>query len=141
MNDEVTQQLTATAERLASAAEALDRVLGRLDAQQEALNAKVDRIVAAVEERPGEAGIEIDGDTGKWKDRVVELEKANHELKAQAARMARKTLPPAVSTLLSKHVEAGERLDAAALDKALQPLSIEQRIAVKAEMARAGMIA
>ena len=49
MNEEMVQQMMATAERLASAAESLDRVLGRLDAQQEALNAKVDRIVAAVE--------------------------------------------------------------------------------------------
>ena len=52
MNEEVVQQLMATAERLASAAESLDRVLGRLDAQQDALNTKVDRIVAAVEEQP-----------------------------------------------------------------------------------------
>ena len=55
MNEEMTQQLVATAERLANAAEALDRVLGRLDGQQEALNAKVDRIVAAVEERLDDA--------------------------------------------------------------------------------------
>ena len=51
MNEEVMQQWMATAERLASAAESLDRVLGRLDAQQETLCAKVDRIVAAVDER------------------------------------------------------------------------------------------
>ncbi len=51
MNEEMMQQLMATAERLANAAESLDRVLGRLDAQQEALNAKVDRIVAAVDEQ------------------------------------------------------------------------------------------
>ena len=57
MNEEMTQQLVATAERLANAAEALDRVLGRLDGQQEALNAKVDRIVAAVEERMDDAGV------------------------------------------------------------------------------------
>ncbi len=50
MNEEMVQQLMATAERLANAAESLDRVLGRLDSQQEALNAKVDRIVAAVDE-------------------------------------------------------------------------------------------
>jgi hypothetical protein len=50
MSEQMTQQMMATAERLASAAEALDRVLQRLDAQQEALNAKVDRIAAAVEE-------------------------------------------------------------------------------------------
>jgi hypothetical protein len=52
MNEEMVQQLMTTAERLANAAESLDRVLGRLDAQQEALNTKVDRIVAAVEEQP-----------------------------------------------------------------------------------------
>ena len=46
--NEMIDQLAAAADRLASAAETLDRVLGRLDAQQEALNAKVDRIVAAV---------------------------------------------------------------------------------------------
>ncbi len=51
MNEEMVQQLMATAERLANAAESLDRVLGRLDAQQDALNAKVDRIVAAVDEQ------------------------------------------------------------------------------------------
>ena len=51
MNEEMVKQMMATAERLASAAESLDRVLGRLDAQQDALNTKVDRIVAAVDER------------------------------------------------------------------------------------------
>jgi len=137
MNKEIAEQLAGTAERLATAAEALDRVLGKLDAQQEALNAKVDRIVAAVEERRGDA--EVEGDP-QLRERVAELEKTNAELKAQAARMARKTLPPVVSALLSKGGEVGERLDGPALDKALQTLSVEQRIAVKAEMARAGMI-
>jgi hypothetical protein len=142
MNQEMTQQLAATAERLANAAETLDRVLGKLDSQHEALNAKVDRIVAAVEERSFET---ISGptrgtdDMRKLEGRVVELEKANTELKAQAARMTRKTLSPLVSALLSKSSpDAG--LDPGALDKTLQTLSVEQRIAVKAEMARAGMI-
>jgi hypothetical protein len=35
----------------------------------------------------------------------------------------------------------GERFDAATLDKALGSLSVEQRIAVKTEMARAGLLA
>jgi len=139
MDEGMTQQLAAAAERLANAAGALDRVLEKLDAQQEALNAKVDLIVAAVEERIAEPANEAGG--GKLAARVAELEKANTELKAQAARMARKTLSPLVTTLLSKSgSEAGEKLEGGALDKALQSLSVEQRIAVKAEMARAGMI-
>ena len=138
MNDEMMQQLMATAERLASAAESLDRVLGRLDAQQDALNAKVDRIVAAVDERSYEPA---DHDaTRQLQERVAELEKSNTDLKAQAARMVRKTLPPMVSAILAKSGAEGERIEKGVLDKTLQSLSVEQRIAVKAELARAGMI-
>ena len=136
---ELIDQLAAAADRLAAAAETLDRVLGKLDAQQEALNAKVDRIVAAVEEH--EVHADADPPTAhELEQRVAELEKANTELKAQAARLTRKTLSPFVSVLLAKSVAEGERIDSSAIDKTLQALSIEQRIAVKAEMARAGMI-
>jgi prefoldin subunit 5 len=143
MDTETTQQLLATAERLASAAETLDRVLEKLDAQHAALNAKVDRIAAAVEERGSDVSDYTD--EANWprrlKDRIAELEKANSDLKGQAARLTRKTLSPLVTALLSKNsVEAGEKLDSGLLDKTLQTLSVEQRIAVKAEMARAGMI-
>jgi hypothetical protein len=143
MNEEVTLQLVATAERLANAAEALDRVLGRLDGQQEALNAKVDRIVAAVEDQLDDANAEAGrGDTASHalQQRVVELEKSNTELRAQATRLSRKTLPPLVSALLSKNTEMGDRVEVAVLDKTLQSLTVDQRIAVKAETARAGII-
>lgn len=142
MDQEMTEQLAATAGRLANAAETLDRVLERLDAQQEALNAKVDRIVAAVEDGgTTHHEIESSGDTTQLEKRVAELEKTNTELKAQAVRLGRKTLSPLVSGLLGKSFpEAGDKLDSAALSKTLQSLSVEQRIAVKAEMARAGMI-
>ena len=73
---------------------------------------------------------------------VAELEKSNSDLKAQAARMVRKTLPPMVSAILAKGGTDtdGERIEKGVLDKTLQSLSVEQRIAVKAELARAGMI-
>jgi hypothetical protein len=140
MNEEMVQQLMATAERLATAAESLDRVLGRLDAQQEALNAKVDRIVASVDER--EAEPRNDEASRQLHERVAGLEKSNSDLKAQAARMMRKTLPPMVSAVLAKSgTETGaEKIEKGVLDKTLQSLSVEQRIAVKAELARAGMI-
>jgi predicted RNase H-like nuclease (RuvC/YqgF family) len=143
MDTETTQQLLATAERLASAAETLDRVLGKIDAQQAALNAKVDRIAAAVEERVSDNSEIADEAHGprKLRERIAELEKVNTDLRGQAARLTRKTLSPLVTALLSKNsVEAGDKLDAGLLDKTLQTLSVEQRIAVKAEMARAGMI-
>ncbi|MFZ1129527.1 MAG: hypothetical protein WBV31_04340 [Terriglobales bacterium] len=142
MNEELGQQMMAAAERLAAATETLDRVLGKLDAQQEMLNAKVDRIVAAVEESAGNGSerAEALANGGGLQERVVQLEKSNADLKAQASRMARKTLSPVVSALIGKNEIEGERLDPAVLNKTLAALSVEQRIAVKAELARAGMI-
>ena len=55
--------------------------------------------------------------------------------------MMRKTLPPMVSAILAKSGDMdGEKIDRSVLDKSMQSLSVEQRIAVKAELARAGMI-
>jgi hypothetical protein len=142
MNEEMVQQLTATAERLAVAAESLDRVLGRMDAQQEALSTKVDRIVAAVEERPSYEMAARGEGARQLQERMAELEKSNADLKAQAARMARKTLPPMVSAILAKSCgdSDGGKLEKGVLEKTLQGLSVEQRIAVKSELARAGVI-
>ncbi len=130
MNEELMQQLT---ERLVAVADALDRTLVRLDAQQESLNAKVDQIIAAVEDRS------VEPPTPETEQRIAELEKQNADLKAQAGRLARKTVSPMVSALLNKYNET-DSLDSPALDKVLQSLPVEQRIAVKAEMARAGML-
>jgi peptidoglycan hydrolase CwlO-like protein len=138
MSEEGMQQFTETVGRLAGAAEALERMLGRIEAQQQELSAKVAVIVAAVEEK-AEQGVESTEAAG-LEARVAELEKANADLKAQAARAGRKTLPPMVSVLLNKFAGEGEHADQGALDKALRVLSVDQRIAVKAEMARAGML-
>lgn len=141
MNEETMQSFATTAERLAGAAEALERVLGKIEAQQEEIGLKVDRIVAAVEENfeaqeNGEAG----SGSKEMESRMAELEKANVELKAQATRLARKTFSPLVTALLGKYEGDGSDLNAGALDKTLSALSVEQRIAVKAEMARAGIL-
>lgn len=142
MNEEMIQQMMVAAERLAAATETLDRVLGKLDAQQEVLNAKVDRIVAAVEESVTQTTErrQEGGGGSELQQRVVQLEKSNADLKAQASRMVRKTLSPVVSALIGKNEIEGERLDPGMLNKTLAALSVEQRIAVKAELARAGMI-
>jgi len=142
MNEAMVQQMMAVAERLASATETLDRVLGKLDAQQEMLNAKVERIVAAVEESVIQTTERrsADGGGSDLQQRVVQLEKSNSDLKAQASRMVRKTLSPVVSALIGKNEMDGERIDPVILNKTLAVLSVEQRIAVKAELARAGMI-
>src|SRR5438128_12171147 len=117
MNEEMTQQLMTTAEKLANAAEALDRVLGKLDSQQEALNAKVERIAAAVEERLSDGDAANSSESSqKLQARVAGLEKANTELKEQSARMARRTLAPASTAPWGKNCETGRKLDTPALD-------------------------
>jgi len=141
MNKEQSEELVSVTQRMASAAEALSESIARLNAQHEELSGKIERIVAAVEEDQTE--------TATLQARVAELESANSELqeKVQAGhasekgRATRKTIPPLVSSLLAKSgVEVTDPMDAAALDAAMAPLSIEQRIAVKSQMARAGLI-
>ena len=129
------------AAQLSSAAEALERVIGKLEAQYEALNQKIDRIIATVEKL---------GEEKEQKAEVAANAEGNPLLPtagrdgAPAVRVhaERKTLPAVVSTLLAKSgVSEGPQMDSSTLDRALGGLTIEQRIAVKAELARAGMLA
>jgi hypothetical protein len=58
---------------------------------------------------------------------------------------SRKTLPTAMTTLLAKQgvsldALASDSIEAGAIDGALASLSIEQRIAVKAQLLRAGLL-
>jgi len=134
MNEATMESFANTAARLAGAAELLERVLGKIEAQQEEMGSKVDRIVAAAQ---GDGS--TSSETRELESRMAELEKANTELKAQATRLARKTFSPMVTALLGKYEGDGD-MNSGVLDKALIALSVEQRIAVKAEMARAGIL-
>ncbi len=108
-------EISECAERLSAAAESLQAVLGKVEAQYEALNRKVDRIIAAVEA----------GDLGA---------------SAELSTAGRKTVSAGVAMLLAKSGVGEQALQAASLEKALQVLTVEQRIAVKAELARTGLL-
>lgn len=79
-----------------------------------------------------------------------ELRRQNEALRAQAelfsAQVTRKTIPPQVLTLLAKSgvgaeaVGSNGHVDVLVLDKALGGLPVEQRIAVKSQLARAGAL-
>ncbi len=132
MNEHQLQELI---NRLAAAAEAMERTVAAVHAQREELSIKIDRIVAAVDESAARHELEA---------RIADLERANSELKAQLERkpVERKTLPPLVTALLSKNgiEDVHTRIDGALLDKMLGSLAVDQRIAVKAQMAEAGII-
>ena len=123
--------------KLAEATQAMADALHNINAQFDALHAKIDRIVAAVED----GDLQADGEDASLREKLASAEKANHDLKAQAERARRKTLSPLVTTLLAKEgVEGDALIEAPVVEKALSGLSIEQRIAVKAELARAGIL-
>jgi septal ring factor EnvC (AmiA/AmiB activator) len=124
--------LEQCAAQLSSAAEALERVIGKLEAQYESLNQKIDRIIATVEK------------AGAEEKPVVEEKKPEEPKKKSLAAEGerggeRRTLAPLVGRLLAKGGEV-VGMDCATLEKALQGLTIEQRMAVKSELARAGWL-
>jgi hypothetical protein len=142
MNEEnnatATTDTPTLADRLAQATQALADALSNLNGQFASIHAKIDRIVAAVDDGELQAGAHPGA---ALHNKVAELEKANQDLKAQTATARRKTLSPMVTALLAKEGVEGEALiETPVVEKALAGLSIEQRIAVKAELARAGIL-
>jgi hypothetical protein len=123
--------------KLAEATQAMADALHNINAQFDGLHAKIDRIVAAVEDDD----VQEDAADATLQAQLANATKANKDLKAQAEKARRKTLSPLVTTLLAKEgVEGDALIEAPVVEKALSGLSIEQRIAVKAELARAGIL-
>jgi transposase-like protein len=124
------------AERLEAAAAVLERTLSLLEERQGALTGEVERISATVEQSRREAEL-------AEKLAAAEVELA--ELKAAAAQNVlnplRRTLPSTTSEMLAKHGLGEGPVDVRTLDAALAGLSLEQRIAVKSQLLRAGAIA
>jgi hypothetical protein len=142
MKEQTMLEIVEMMERLEAVAEALEQTVDRVAEQQVALAAEahesVGRIVATVES-VREAELER---------RLAEAEAKIVELTAAAAPqpVGRMTLPVGMAALLAKQgvtLEAGGTpgsMQAGAIDGALSSLSIEQRIAVKSELLRAGVL-
>ena len=73
-------------------------------------------------------------------EKLAELKATSSEKAPIQVTSTRKTLPAGMTELLAKQGVAIDSLDAGALDAALASLSIEQRIAVKAQLLRAGLM-
>lgn len=133
-----TPDMPTLAGQMAQATQSLADALKNLDGQFASLHAKIDRIVAVVDDGDLQASAKHDQDLHS---KLAELETTNRNLKAQADTARRKTLSPMVSALLAKEgVEGDALIDKPVIEKALAGLSIEQRIAVKSELARAGIL-
>ncbi len=137
MEMEMKDELGMTVDRLAAAASLLEQAVERLAQRQSAFaedaEASIGRIVATVEARR-EAELE-------QKLAAAELKIA--ELQARGSTgvtVGRKTLPTAMTNLLAKQGVTVDSLEAGSLDAALVSLSLEQRIAVKSQLMRAGVL-
>jgi hypothetical protein len=125
-------------DRLSSAASLLERTVAWLEQREPITAGAVEKMTAAVESQS-----EL-----LQRERVLlqKLEAAEQqiaELRAQGSRsaMARQTLAASTTQLLAKQgLSTLDSIQAGALDAALTGLSLEQRIAVKAQLLRAGML-
>ncbi|QMV18837.1 hypothetical protein GOB94_09195 [Granulicella sp. 5B5] len=150
MKEKTMLELTETMERLEAVAEALEQAAERIAEQQVALAAEaqqsVGRIVATVE-TAREA--ELERRLAEAEGQIASAERKIAELTAAAASpvvQGRVTLPAGMATMLAKQgvaLDAGgsfPSMESSAIDGALASLSIEQRIAVKSELLRAGLM-
>ena len=115
----------ADVERLGAAVAALEAAAAR--------TGEVGKITASVEASPREMDLER---------RLAEAERELVSLRANTgASAARKTVTASTVQLQAKQgIEAGESMDVRTLDAALEGMSVEQRIAVKSQMLRAGTL-
>jgi hypothetical protein len=127
-------QLTAAAAHLERTAAAIET---RLSSGANGSGGEVARVVATVESDPSARLAELE----------IKLQAAEQkiaELRAQSSGLApagRKTLSVSAASLLAKHgLDTLDQVNAGALDAALTGLSLEQRIAVKSQLMRAGLL-
>jgi septal ring factor EnvC (AmiA/AmiB activator) len=123
-------------ERLEAATTLLERTLSLMQERQSALTGEVEKISATVEQSRRE---------GELAERLAAAEREVAGLKATGTQNAlsplRRTLPSATNEMLAKHGIGEGPVDVRTLDAALAGLSLEQRIAVKTQLLRAGAIA
>jgi hypothetical protein len=125
--------LESTVERLSAAAVLLEQAMHRLSERQQESESTIGRISATVE--------------AAMEERLAAAEAKIAQLEAEAStnmtkevKNSRKTLPAGMAHMLAKQGVTVDSLEAGALDAALGSLSVEQRIAVKAQLMRAGML-
>jgi len=126
-------------EQLQTATTLLEKTLNLLDerlATANVLSGDVERISATVEHSRREE--QLSEKLGAVERELAELKAAGT---ASLVTPLRKTIPAATSEMLAKHGVGEGPVDVRTLDAALSGLSLEQRIAVKTQLLRAGAIA
>lgn len=136
--DSIFASLGESIERLSIAASVLERAVACFEQREPLAAGAVEKMTAAVE-----AQSELLDRERELRRKLEAAEEQIAELRAQSNRavVARQTLPSSTTQLLAKQgISMVDSIQAGALDAALTGLSLEQRIAVKAQLLRAGML-
>ncbi len=133
-------EFTEAVERLVAAAATLEQTLESMREWQGSVQAeageRVEKIVATIESaRETELLRRLEAAEAT----IAEL-RAGSAAALSVAACARKTVPTHMANMLAKQGVVMDSVEAGAVDAALASLSIEQRIAVKAELMRAGLL-
>jgi chaperonin cofactor prefoldin len=146
MNEKIAQTL----DLVAQASQALTAEFAGLRTLLEEMRRTQEHITQLVEQRTAAAPTQLEARVDELTRASDALRRQNDALREQterfAAQVTRKTVPPQVLTLLSKAgvgadvMGSNGKVDVVVLDKALDGLPVEQRIAVKSQLARAGAL-
>lgn len=133
----LTESVERMEARIEAAAALFERAAALIGQQESERTGEVRKIVAAVEtSREAELQKKLEA----AEQQIAELQ-AQIEASAEAPKPGRKTVPTATAQFLAKQgIGPLESLEAGTLDAALNGLSLEQRIAVKAQLLRAGVM-
>jgi hypothetical protein len=137
-------------DRLESAAALLERTLAWFEERQSALSGEVEKISATIDQTRREE--ELAEKLAAAEQQIAELKSAAQTAPTPTAPQVpaaqvpaisalRKTAPASTTAMLAKHGIGDGPVDVRTLDAALAGLSLEQRIAVKSQLLRAGAIA
>jgi hypothetical protein len=139
MEMEMKDELGSAAERLFAAAGLLEQAVERLAQRQNEFSLDAEASIGRIVATAGREA-ELEAKLAEAEAQIAELKSAADSVSGLVTN-GRKTLPVAVTNLLTKQgVSAAESIEAGAVDAALTSLSVEQRIAVKAQLMRAGLL-
>jgi flagellum-specific peptidoglycan hydrolase FlgJ len=142
----LTESMERMEARLEAAASLLERTAAQMEERESERSGEVRKIVAAVEtSREAElqkkldaAELQIAELRAQVESQIASQVEAKSETQPKAAR---RTVPASTTQFLAKQgIASLDSLEAGTLDAALNGLSLEQRIAVKAQLLRAGVV-
>jgi hypothetical protein len=135
------ESLEQLAVRMEAAASLFERTVALLEERESARTGDVQKIVAAVENnRESDLARKLEAAEQQIAELKAQLESRPEAKQEMPAASARRTVPASTEQLLAKQgISTLEHVEAGALDAALTGLSLEQRIAVKAQLLRAGI--